>query len=142
MCVARSGVQAGTCGCMCAISPWNARVGRGRAGGQLSSARPYVSWQRPVSDMFVLSVRTVASRSRESGKRSNELQNCNTITAMTRNIAGSTADCILIDWQFILKLQHLENIVQFSASLLLSFFLSLPVPVSSMVFLFNSSSAR
>lgn len=29
--------------------PENARVGRGRASGQLSSARPYVFWQRELS---------------------------------------------------------------------------------------------
>lgn len=81
-------------------------------------------------DMFVLSAvraaRLLGRDSRESGKRSNELQNCNTITAITRNararefsalahtvtsrtIARSRSR-IATNRQFILKLQHLEKL--------------------------------
>lgn len=76
------------------MRPENARVGRGRSRWStfLGKAVRVLAERRAVSgarDMFVLSAaRSLGRDTRESGKRSNELQNCNTITAMTRN-AGS-----------------------------------------------------
>lgn len=129
--------------CTGLVRPENARVGRGRSRWStfLGKAVRVLAERRAVSgarDMFVLSAaRSLGRDTRESGKRSNELQNCNTITAMTRNadsprlththrvtsrtIARSRSRT---NRQFILKLQHLEKLAQLSIGPSIIFFLS------------------
>lgn len=105
----------------------NARVGRG-IGSQWSTFLG-----KAVRVLAARAVTALTTRlsfqydPRESGKRSNELQNCNAITAITNS---SQLHDRSFQRQFILKLQHLEMLAQVSIGTIDNFLLLISLRAS------------